>query len=705
MTTDEILKSKAFDDFLLTLKQEITATTLNDESDLFQEDAFTTVFGRYMVDLQELIEEIEPTPLKKKGFKINGYCLHDELSQIDLFVSSYGHHDIPQTMTKTELQQLIKWGTSFFEKSLKGLYTKLEESSSAFDLAMQIYHLKDELEQVRIYVLTDSLVKSKEEIPSEIIDSIQISYHVWDIERLFQAYSSGLKREVIEIELNNEYYPPIPCLNTAERKDAEYTSYLAIIPGRTLVNIYSTYGPRLLERNVRSFLQAKGKINRKIRDTILNKPQRFLAYNNGISATAENIEIKVIEGQPHITWIRDLQIVNGGQTTASLYQAYIKNRNTIKLEEIFIQAKVTVIKDSKRMDEIVPSISKYANSQNKVSMADLTSNHPFHRDLEELSRTMWAPAVKGSQQQTRWFYERARGQFNDERNRAGSTQTAQKNFDLMNPKSQKFEKTDMAKYEHSWMQLPHEVSRGAQKNFNTFMLAVNEQKNIKLNDDYFVELIARAILFKTVDKIVAKQQREGVLGQGYKANVTTYTIAWLSHHLMMRLNFLKIWQNQALSDGLKMSIENITKEIYKHITDTPGAQNVTEWCKKKVCWDKLLERNIQPRLLLEEDDASTHEKSQRNKNKKGLLIENELSESDQELINSIANESPDYWFELASWASETDNLQVWQRKIAFSVGRLLNRGNKPSIKQARQADKMKKQAESLGFKPGQVALK
>jgi hypothetical protein len=49
----------------------------------------------------------------------------------------------------------------------------------------------------------------------------------------------------------------------------EYATYVGYFPAALLVRIYERYGARLLERNVRSFLQARGKINREIRETIL----------------------------------------------------------------------------------------------------------------------------------------------------------------------------------------------------------------------------------------------------------------------------------------------------------------------------------------------------------------------------------------------------------------------------------------------------
>ena len=77
--------------------------------------------------------------------------------------------------------------------------------------------------------------------------------------------------------------------------------------------------------------------------------------------------------------IKDLQIVNGGQTTASLF--HTRRSDKADLGEVFVQMKLTVIDDEKS-EEVVPRISEFANTQNKVNAADFFSNHPFHVRME-----------------------------------------------------------------------------------------------------------------------------------------------------------------------------------------------------------------------------------------------------------------------------------------------------------------------------------
>ena len=137
-------------------------------------------------------------------------------------------------------------------------------------------------------------------------------------------------------------------------------------------------------------------------------------------------------------------------------------RTKMDLTDVSVQAKITVI-DPTHVEDIVPLISRYANSQNKVSEADLSANDPFHVDLEKLSRAIWAPLTSTTPRATRWFYERARGQYADALAQE-STPARKKRFKDEWPTAQKFTKTDVAKFEAVWDQLPHVASLGAQKN-------------------------------------------------------------------------------------------------------------------------------------------------------------------------------------------------------------------------------------------------
>ena len=465
-----------------------------------------------------------------------------------------------------------------------------------------------------------------------------------------------------------------------------FTLYLAIISGELLAGLYDEFRDRLLEKNVRSFLQVKGAVNKGIRDTLRDEPDMFLAYNNGISVTAESVEIVRDEnGKPSIKSIRDMQIVNGGQTTASIFNAHKDKKVNADLSKVFVQMKISVINSSDDMDDIVPRISAFSNTQNKVQVADFSANDPYHRRIEELSRTIWAPAQGGLLPQN-WFYERARGQYADMLARE-STTLRRKKYKEQHPL---FTKTDLAKYENTWDQLPFYVSEGAQKNFRRFTIRVSQRKGKLPDEQYYHNLIEKAIMFRRTEKLVSQQQYGG-----YRANIVTYTLAFLSYKTAQRIDLERIWKEQALTEALEKEIVEVSRFIQQTIVNPPGGANVGEWCKKEKCWKEIREHEYEISKELADELISVE------KAKKEQVTDSsiELTENDQSIIDEAASIPATTWFELSRWAKETQNFAPWQRSIVFSVGTLIGREKKPSIKQSIQALKVYKGALEKGFNP------
>ncbi|MEH1855043.1 MAG: AIPR family protein [Nostoc sp.] len=653
------------------------------ERDSFREDEFTRLMIEYLTNAGE-IDDGEVCYHRTRGMKVNGYSINQEFECLNLFTSIYTQSVPPVTIHKQDVETAFHRLTTFLKKTLNGYHQSIEEASSAFDMALEINDLRTNISQVRLYLFTDgrTTINVKRH---EIIENITCSFHVWDIERTYKCVTSGQQRETIKINFESTFGLAIPCLPMPE-PNSDYTAYLTIIPGHILYHIYVEYGPRLLERNVRSFLQARGKVNKGIRQTILEEPHRFLAYNNGISATAEAVEIvDLLGGGKGIKTAQDLQIVNGGQTTVSIYQAIKKDKADIS--SIYVQAKLSVVAREK-VNEIVPLISRYANNQNKVSEADFSANDPFHIKMEELSRTIWAPAVDGTQRQTRWFYERARGQYLDAKGSEG-TVAKQKAFIVIHPTSQKFTKTDLAKFENTWNQLPHLVSLGAEKNFREFTIQLDKRGKFQPNEEYFKRLISKVILFRQTEKIVQAQKFGG-----YRANIVTYTIAYLSNKSAQRIDLDRIWKEQGLSSALQEAIKIVSRLVHQFILNPPGGRNVTEWCKKEECWKRIQTIKIEiPQEFWQELISVSHSKS--DNIDKGI----ESPDSDDlKLIAQISEFTADNWFQLAHWAKETSNLQSWQRSLAFSLGKLAAKRKNPSYKQAKQGINILQEAEQLGFK-------
>src|SRR6185437_6816110 len=263
---------------------------------------------------------------------------------------------------------------------------------------------------------------------------LRIQFQIWDMERLFRNLAAGRPHEAIEINLEEMLGEGLACLPLPATEE-DYQAYLCVVPGDLLYRMYDEYGPRLLELNVRSFLQARGKVNRGIATTIREEPGHFFPYNNGLSMTAAEVRIKPLKGDRQgLTYIRGLQIVNGGQTTASIHRA--RKTDGEDLSRVFVQAKITVV-DGDKLEEMVPKISRYANSQNVVNEADFSANHPYHIEIERLAATTWIPGEQG-----RWFYERARGQYQVAKAKAARTPAQKKLFERQTPSGRRFAKTD-----------------------------------------------------------------------------------------------------------------------------------------------------------------------------------------------------------------------------------------------------------------------
>lgn len=646
------------------------------------EDFLTAVMLEYLEEAGEVIDPVI-CPFRGRGLQLNAYAFSEDYENIDIFVSIFSDNDVPRSVSQTDIDVAIKRAIELYHRATNDLYTAFQRDNDTYEFAISIFQNRSNIKIVRICALTNGMVKP---IPFKniTIGGAEVSFNIWDIDRLYRCVSSGKMRETIEIDFEEKFQVTIPCIENSTSD--KYSVYLAIINGELLAALYDEFRDRLLEKNVRSFLQVKGGVNKGIRDTLRDEPDMFLAYNNGISVTAESVEIVRDEnGKPSIKSIRDMQIVNGGQTTASIFNARNDKKIDADLSKVFVQMKLSVIQSTETMDEIVPRISTFANTQNKIQVADFSANDPFHRRVEELSRTIWAPAQSGLKPQN-WFYERARGQYADMLSRE-STPKRKKEYKETHPL---FTKTDLAKYENTWDQLPYQVSEGAQKNFHKFMLRLKDYKGFVPDESYYHNLIAKSILFRQTEKLVQKQQYGG-----YRANIVTYTLAFLSYKTAQRIDLDRIWKEQALTPALEWEIIEISKFVQKLIVNPPGGANVGEWCKKEKCWQSIRDYEYMISDALQKELISVAHPTAGPQSATSSIAS--LTEEDQKLIDKVAEIPAETWFALSRWAKETKNFQPWQRSLLFSVGGVVGRGQKPSIKQAGHAMKVYNEALTKGF--------
>ena len=252
--------------------------------------------------------------------------------------------------------------------------------------------------------------------------------------------------------------------------------------------------------------------------------------------------------------------------------------------------------DMDRSTELIRNISRSSNSQNKVTDADFFSTHPFHIRMEQHSRRIFAPAEAGAQYETKWFYERAKGQFLQAQMRL--TPAKKRQFLLQNPKSKVITKTDLAKVRNTWNEMPHTVSKGAQTNFMKFAELIDEAwttNDAQFSERYFTETVALVILFKHLEGLIPKQDW---YEQGYRANIVTYSLALL-HQLIreqfknMELDLQSIWLRQSVPEIVTKVLEQIAEQVFYKITDPNRPTiNVTQWCKRDGCWKSVQEIEI-----------------------------------------------------------------------------------------------------------------
>lgn len=522
----------------------------------------------------------------QRGMRVDGYWFNDE-GVLDLFVADFDSRGELASLTRTEATAAFKRVANFFEASVNRSFSdQLEVTSPEHGLARQIADRKNTIRQVNLTLFSERTLSEKIQVlPDTTVAGYPATHHIWDISRLHRQRSSRSHKEPLDLDFQQMFGTGIACLPAHLGTDA-YKSFLLVMPAEVLATLYERFGARLLEQNVRTFLQARGSVNQGIRATIINEPGMFFAYNNGITATAQSVEVGKAASGLVITKVVDLQIVNGGQTTASLF--HTRKRDKADLSQIFVQLKLSVI-DSQESESIVPKISEYANTQNRVNAADFFSNHPFHVRMEGFSRRIWAPAEKGASRETRWFYERARGQYFDAQSKL--TAAEQRRFKAEHPKAQMFTKTDLAKFENVWDDHPKWVNLGSQKNFARYAARIGgewEKSADAFNEFYFKRAVARALIFRATERIVSAQPW---YNGGYRANIVAYTLAVLGEitkRRRERIDFLRIWNAQQVDAELERVIAISSGLVNEDIiSPPPGISNISEWCKKEACWTRV----------------------------------------------------------------------------------------------------------------------
>lgn len=667
----------SIDEFAKDFFQEILSEA--DAVGQFAETVFFEKFCTFLTDAGELdtADRADYRGPPNSGMRVDGYG-GDPIGSsgtLSLIIADLNQSSEVGRLTQTEMNQIFPRLERFLQRALDPKWRNaLEETSPAFGLADLIAKRWSKVTRVRMFLISNRELSDRVDgREADEIDGRTVTYSVWDIRRLHRFATVGHGREEISIDLEKDFGGVLPLL-PAHLSAEEYEAYLAVVPGQMLASIYDRWGARLLEQNVRVFLQARGNVNKGIRNTLENDPAMFFAYNNGITATAEAVTTDERNGELVLSGLKNLQIVNGGQTTASIHMAM---RNKADLSKVFVQMKLSIV-DPERTEEVVPKISEYANSQNRVNAADFFANHPFHVRMEDFSRRIYAPSPDGTFRETKWFYERARGQFNDARSKL--TPAQRKKFDLENPRAQLFSKTDLAKFLNVWERKPDKVSLGAQKNFAHFAHGIGQtwkKSEDSFSEAFFKEAVAKAIIFKRTEKVVSDQPwYEG----GYRANIVAYAIAKMAHdvtEMKRAVNFQAIWNTQSIPADMEQALVHVAKAVHDVLIDPPtGIRNVTEWAKKQACWDRVQRMDIDwPAGFLDELISRDEQKDRRREGRKDQRLLNGI-----EAQTAVVNAGGAFWQQVREWGHGRKLLSERDMGVLTTASRVPEK--LPSEKQA-----------------------
>ncbi len=638
------------------------------------------------------------TGSRGRKLRVDGYQQDEADSSLRLIICDFSGEPVPESMTRSRAETSFKQVQAFIEDSMSDRIWSESGigGSDGAELAGMIAAGHKKISRYRIFLFTDSILSGRlRDLPEGEIGGIPLEYHIWDVTRLGAVSTSSLGLEELDIDLTEFVHGGLPCL--AASSTDEYQGYLAVIPGEALATLYDRYGSKLLEGNVRSYLTARGKVNKGIQGTVRAEPEKFFVYNNGITCTATDARVETGSDGSRLLSVKYLQIVNGGQTTASLHTAL--RLGHADLSQIHVQMKLSVVTadEVEKLEDLIERIARYSNSQNKVSEADFFSNHPYHQALERLSRRIPAPAAQGAQFNTYWFYERARGQYQNAQ--LHLTPARRKEFQRINPRSQMFVKTDVAKFENSWMSKPHIVSRGAQKNFSDFAAYVakkwGEDGRHFNNDGYFRNVVARAILFRSVEKLVS--------GAGWyqtglpRAQIVTYTISKLAllaneFEEGATLDFKAIWNAQCLPPVLETFLQDLAQKVCGVITVPPvQGMHVGEWSKKEKCWQQVQDLNVSLPIALQDVLAGEDEvRADTRDNALQGRVDNQI-----DALTTVVTLGGNYWSKLANWAAEYSPIYGMESDLVRNASRP---GWLPTDRQAAVLMRVRERLEHEGFR-------
>ncbi|MBE1237989.1 AIPR family protein [Phaeovibrio sulfidiphilus] len=527
----------------------------------------------------------------KANLRITGYALSSDEAALDLFVTHYFGSEELNDLRDSEATATAREGIRFLLSAAQSdLETKIEPTHPIRALAGIIRSRWSDIDRLRVFVITDGKTKTKRFSATEVHGKM-VAVEVMDIERLLR-HTEGKPRDELLVNFVHSIGRALPCIHVPD-PDADYEYALTAIPGKLIRDLYIRYGTTLLEANIRTFLGTKRAVNKGIVETLRKEPEHFMAFNNGLVIVCDAATFeRTADGDLGLSFLKGLQIVNGGQTTSTIYFSS-RNDPTVDLSHVMVPAKIIILKEfqDEARERLISNVSRYANSQNAVKISDLSANRPFHRQLEKLANETWCP--NGT---TRWFYERSAGAYNVMLLREGTTPSKRRRLKEMIPPRQKVTKNDIAKYHEAWRCRPNQVAMAGEKNFAAFMTALDENPSIvpnPLDTRWYRSMIAKVILFKTIEAMIKTTDAKEVFRQGW-VNIATYVVSVVSDRLGDRLDLDQIWRSQGISTGLRDMLWDWAVTVNAEFNRIAPGQQISEVAKRATTWATVRAANYPP---------------------------------------------------------------------------------------------------------------
>ena len=284
------------------------------------------------------------------------------------------------SVSQDEMHNFVEGIKRIINFDIKGSNTKIQAKKTDIDIALETFGYQ--VHAIYIHTgntkLTDYARRPLEALLSTTNDEVD-SLIVFD-EILYQDIYTYLAQgqETDEISLNDVI------LKNWGKIDTPYTSYYGTVSAAAIGVWYREHGNRLFAKNIR-FYKGNTDVNEGIKRVLLQEPENFYYYNNGIKLLCRSIHRKVKDSTTNETglfMLEGVSLVNGAQTTGSIGSVFVDNPEQVSKANVMIQ----IIDLSHASGETATQITKLSNTQNRIENRDFASLDPAQENIrKELS--------------------------------------------------------------------------------------------------------------------------------------------------------------------------------------------------------------------------------------------------------------------------------------------------------------------------------